>query len=136
MKWSLPLIGLSLAVLAGTAIAQPAVQDLENTNWVLAEIGADPVAQDSDSTLNFGDDGSVGGNGGCNSFGGSVEFEGDGALDISEIFSTMMACDALSQEQAFFAALEAATVYEIVDGDLVLSGAAGEVLAVLTPASE
>ena len=55
-------------------------------------------------------------------------------IDISQVFSTMMACDGLEQEQAFFAALEAADGFAIVDGNLrLLKG--DTIIAELTPGS-
>ncbi len=127
-----------LALAAATTLALPAIADgdgvaaLIGTTWRLTQIDGGPVAPNVASTLVISAD-SVGGNGGCNTYGGTLE-ETPGGIDISEVFSTMMACDGLEQEQAFFAALEAADSFALVEGNLHLLGS-GTVLAQLAPAS-
>ena len=62
----------------------------------------------------------VGGNGSCNSFGGSVTINDD-QLKFGALFSTKMYCDAVQQiETDFFAALGKVTRYEIKDNCLLL----------------
>ena len=119
-----------------TTLALPALADgedtvdLAGTTWRLTALAGDPVSPDINSTVIISAD-SVGGNGGCNTYGGDFKVTPDG-IDISQVFSTMMACDGLEQEQAFFAALEAANDFAIVDGNLqLLEG--GTVLAELAP---
>ncbi|KKB12840.1 hypothetical protein VE25_05215 [Devosia geojensis] len=97
-------------------------------NWRLVELDGEPAAEGFETTL-IVSPGQIGGNGGCNTYGGSLEVTGS-KIDITNVFSTMMACEeSLAQEQAFFAALENAQSYEIVDGALQLKGADGTVLA-------
>lgn len=63
---------------------------------------------------------SAGGNGGCNSFGGTVFTEGS-KIRLSHIFSTKMYCEGIQPtEDTFFKLLEQATRYVIVDNRLVL----------------
>jgi heat shock protein HslJ len=122
------ITALSVPVLAdGNEVA-----DLVGTSWKLTQLEGQPVADAVNSTLAISAD-SVGGNGGCNTYGGDFAQTPDG-IDISQVFSTMMACDGLQQEQAFFAALEATDAYALVDGDLHLMGN-GTVLAQLAPAN-
>lgn len=58
-------------------------------------------------TLEFGEDGQVGGSGGCNSYGGKYRAEGE-TLTFGEIESTLMACadgQVTTQESRFLQAL-------------------------------
>jgi len=59
--------------------------------------------------VQFGTNGEMNGNGGCNSFGGSYELNGE-RLIIGPIMSTKKACfgDVMQQESAFFQALQKA----------------------------
>lgn len=127
------------ALVAAAALAAPVLADgkapagnLADTKWTLVSIdgaAADPAVT---TTLNVTDD-RIGGNGGCNTYGGKLVYTADG-IDISEVFSTMMACDGLSQEQAYFKALEAATGYTITSSTLKLTDESGKTLAELTAA--
>lgn len=127
-----------LALAAVTTLSLPAVADgdgvaaLIGTSWRLTQLDSATVAPNVASTLVISAD-SIGGNGGCNTYGGKLEDTPNG-IDISEVFSTMMACEGLEQEQAFFAALEAADSFALVEGNLHLLGN-GTVLAQLAPAS-
>lgn len=65
--------------------------------------------------------GRVGGNGGCNSFGGSLKVK-DNSIMIDRIFSTQMYCaDVQSREDQFFRLLEKADHWYIADSRLELS---------------
>lgn len=122
-----------LALLSVRALADgEAPADLVGSRWQLTTLDGQPVAADTTSTLIISAD-SIGGNGGCNTYGGKLE-KTPGGIDISEVFSTMMACDGLEQEQAFFAALEAADSFALIDGGLQLLEN-DTVLAQLAPAS-
>lgn len=124
----LSLAALALLSLPATADGNP-LADLIGTSWKLAALDGAPVDAKITSTLVVSD--SIGGNGGCNTYGGNLAATPDG-IDISQVFSTMMACDGLAQEQAFFAALEAADSFAIVDGNLhLLEG--DTIVAELTP---
>jgi putative lipoprotein len=125
----LSLAALALLSLPATADGNP-LADLIGTSWKLAALDGAPVDAKITSTLVVSAD-SIGGNGGCNTYGGNLAATPDG-IDISQVFSTMMACDGLAQEQAFFAALEAADSFAIVDGNLhLLEG--DTIVAELTP---
>lgn len=127
---------LSLAALS--LLSVPAVADgnrldeIIDTSWKLTALNGTPTAAGVVSSLTISAD-RVGGNGGCNTFGGDLTATPDG-IDISHVFSTMMACDDLQQEQAFFAALEATNDFAVVDGNLQLLEN-GNVVAELAPAS-
>lgn len=110
---------------------------LVGTSWVLTELNGEPSAEGVDTTLSFREDG-AGGRGGCNSYGGSVSFDGEDGIALSEVFSTMMACPdpQMAQEQAYFRALEDVSSYAL-DGDtLSLLDAEGTVLAVFNSSAE
>ncbi|AEQ53518.1 YbaY family lipoprotein [Pelagibacterium halotolerans] len=115
-----------------TEVILPA--DLAGRGWLLTMLGDTPSAEGIETTLVFGEsDSSLGGTGGCNSYGGSVTFEDDGRLSISDVFSTMMACEdrKMSQERAFFDALGATSSYRIESEALILLDSAGNAVATL-----
>ncbi|WP_417578661.1 YbaY family lipoprotein [Pelagibacterium sp.] len=109
--------------------------DLLGTSWVLTMLGDQPASTDFETTLHFSDtEASLGGVGGCNSYGGTIASQGEGSLIISNVFSTMMACDdaKMSQERAYFDALSIVSGYGIEDGVLTLVDQDGKVLVALT----
>lgn len=127
----LSLAALALLSLPAAADGDP-LADLIGTNWQLAALDGAPVDTKVTSTLVISAD-SIGGNGGCNTYGGNLAATPDG-IDITEVFSTMMACDGLAQEKAFFAALEATDGFAIVDGNMhLLEG--DTIVAEFTPGS-
>ncbi|GGA41340.1 META domain-containing protein [Pelagibacterium lentulum] len=139
-----PRLALATAILAAAGAiayangnsshAESTAADLAGTSWMLTELEGMPGAEGVDTTLTFHEDGGLGGNGGCNSYGGSVSFEDANGIDISEVFSTMMACEEpkMGQEQHYFRALEAATNFTL-DGDvLTLSDDVDNPLVVLS----
>jgi heat shock protein HslJ len=93
---------------------------------------------DSKVTLNFGADGQVSGNAGCNNYSGGYETSGD-QLKVGPLASTMMACDkpagVMEQEQLYLAALQNAAIYEISGDTLTIrdTGGATQVLATASP---
>lgn len=107
----------------GAELVFNAIQTLAGSAWTLVSIGDDAVLESSVITLEFGEDGNVRGNGGCNLFRSSFSADGE-SLTLAPILSTRRACadpEAQMQENAYFAALEATTGYTF-DGDrLVLT---------------
>ncbi len=90
---------------------------LPGTRWQLVSYGAPDdrisVIKDSTIVLEFGEDGRAGGSSGCNRYGGSYILQG-ATITFGELFSTRMACAdsaVMAQEQAYLAALRAATGY-------------------------
>lgn len=99
---------------------------LVGTTWELVSIGTPEaitsVIGDAQVSLTLDDMGHISGNGGCNGFGGSYSVNGD-AIAFTEVIHTEMACldpDAMQQESDYFAALNAATRYEIEGGALTI----------------
>ncbi|RDE09372.1 YbaY family lipoprotein [Pelagibacterium lacus] len=124
---------LSEAPGAEAEAAMPA--ELAGTAWRLSLLGAEAANEGVESTLRFEAGGaSLGGNGGCNSYGGNIAFAEDGSFAIGQVAATLMACDpaSMEQEQGFFAALQAATAYGIEGDTLILIDAEGNRLATLT----
>ncbi|MCL4863646.1 MAG: YbaY family lipoprotein [Caldilineaceae bacterium] len=126
------LLLVASMVLAAACVpisAPPAAPDassdpLDNTNWVLVRLEADPPvdfdAATVEVTLGFAE-GQVGGRSGCNQYGGSYVIDGDG-LTVGALFSTMMACPEplMAVEAAFTDALSAAERYELSNGELTI----------------
>ena len=108
------------------------VPDLKGTSWLLVEINGQPVLDGSDPTLVFEND-RAGGNGSCNTFGGDYTAE-KGKLTFGSIFSTLMYCEGvMDQETAYLAALEEAAGYHVKDGNLQILNADGQVTLTLAP---
>ncbi|MBE0580575.1 META domain-containing protein [Devosia sp.] len=128
-----------LALAAALSLSLTAVADGESlatlvgTSWRLTQLDDESVAPAVTATLVISAD-SIGGNGGCNTYGGNIAATPTG-IDITEVFSTLMACDNLEQEQAFLAALEAADAFAMAAGNLQLLEN-GTVLAELAPANQ
>ena len=76
----------------------------------------------------FGDDGTVSGSAGCNSFGGSYAVTGDAGLSIEPGAMTQMACDEplMQLEAAYVAALGEVRSFEVIDEDATLLLTGGE----------
>jgi putative lipoprotein len=118
----------------GEATSSALPVELAGTGWLLTMLGDAPSADGVETTLIFSEtDSSLGGVGGCNSYGGSIAFEDDGSLSISEVYSTMMACEEakMSQERAFFDALGMTSGYSIESETLTLFDAEGNAVATL-----
>lgn len=62
----------------------------------------------------------IGGNGGCNTYGGSFSQTGK-TVKFSEIFSTKMWCDNAPPENQYFQTLEESVYYELKNGQLILT---------------
>jgi heat shock protein HslJ len=77
-------------------------------------------------TAIFGADGSLSGNGGCNSYNSTYKVDGD-KITIGAVAATRMACaqDVMDQEQAYFTALANATTYSLSKNTLELRDATG-----------
>lgn len=126
-----PILTLTaLAVLLFTAAltsAQP-TDPLTGSTWVLVAL-PDDAAPQAEITLTFDAENRVGGNGGCNSYGGNYTLDGD-TLTFSALFSTMMACaePSMAQELAYLSALESTQTYTLTRDTLTLTDARGQTL--------
>ena len=98
---------------------------LLGAGWVLASLtnpdGEITVPPASAPVINFSEDGSLSGNGGCNNIMSEFTAE-DGSISFSPIASTMMYCDGVMDlESSFTIGLEAVSRYEISGNRLLLS---------------
>jgi heat shock protein HslJ len=112
-----------------TAVSADPAQ-LENS-WLLLELNGRPLVAGTEISLNFEND-ALGGNSGCNVYGGSYAAGADGRIEIGDMFSTLMAClddGVMEQESAYNSALSDAVAFELTDNDqtLLLRNAAGEI---------
>jgi heat shock protein HslJ len=91
----------------------------------------------STATIQFGPDGTVSGNTGCNSFNGSYTVDGS-SLEINpDVAATMMACESASQqlETQFLTALSEVASWERSGQTVTLRDPAGSTQLTLTAAS-
>jgi heat shock protein HslJ len=122
------LLLLTAACTPGAGVAPEA--ELAGTEWVLVRYGptaapVEPLA-DNPPTLSFDDD-TLGGNTGCNHYGGEYQVEGN-RLVINEIFQTLIGCPEplMEQEGAYLGALRAADTFTLTGGSLTLFYEDGE----------
>ena len=102
---------------------------LDGTSWRLQSLDGRPVS--AMATLNFEAGGGYGGRAACNTYFGEVGVFQDFTIDFGPTGATRVACPQLSEEQAYFSALAAATDFRPGrEGDtLALLGAGGATLA-------
>lgn len=125
MKNAIKLFGSSIFLCGILAVAGLG-QNLPEGEWRLASYNfTDQIAYPVDKmriSLNIREGGKLGGKAGCNVYGGNYSID-DGKLKISDIISTMMACEEPSMqfERHFFATLAAADGFALADGELTIS---------------
>jgi len=108
-------------------------QDLAGTGWRVDSLGEAGVVVEAVVTLNFGDDGRVAGETGCNSFNGPYVSE-DASISIGPLAVTRAACPdpaRAAMETAYLAALDGAARYSIDEHVLTFYGQNDEVLVEL-----
>jgi heat shock protein HslJ len=124
----------------GSAIRRTLVAILSKTvapalvgpTWRLVTLEGRDIVAGTHVTATFDDKSRVSGSGGCNRYFGGATVAGD-ELSVGRLGSTMMYCGAegvMPQEQAYYAALEKAKTYRIVDGELRLGPHPGVVTLV------
>ncbi|MCB0195939.1 MAG: META domain-containing protein [Anaerolineae bacterium] len=106
---------------SGTMRFSPQSNDLAGSNWIVTSYnnGQEAVVNtmtDTELTANFGTDGRITGNSGCNNYSAGFTVDGNN-ITIEQGLSTMMACiepeGVMDQEQEFLAALASAATYQI-----------------------
>lgn len=123
---------LSLA----TLLSAPAWADGDELHgrWLAEDIEGGGVIDRLQTTLEFRDDGTVGGSGGCNRFTGRANISGQN-LVFPPLAATNMACTpaAMNQEGKFFGALGKVATWraDASTRKLTLLDGAGKVLLVL-----
>ncbi len=118
-----PFFIILMLVLTIAVPAQAQSSPLAGSAWYLVAYGSgSPLPQEAHVTLIFGADDSVGGFGGCNSYGGNYTINGD-TISFNGIISTLMACaeEIMTVEQAYLNGLQTATNYHLKDGQLIIA---------------
>ena len=133
---TLMIAALTATLLGGCCACRKGKNNLPllGTEWQLKRLmGRDYTFDKGLFTFTFNDKGEVAGKGACNRIFGSYTTSKTGALTISGIGSTRMACPDIATETAFIELLERATHYEI-DGNMLLILCNGEMQAILQAA--
>ncbi len=130
-KISLTLITLfNLAVLILSACASGGASASPTGEWSLISYGdasnPTPALPNAETSINFNEDGTFGGNAGCNSFGADYKVNDD-QITFGSIMSTMMFCEETSaQESAVLAILTDKTVsFAISENELTIKSTDG-----------
>ncbi len=121
------LILIGLLLLGGAAVSAQTSDDLAGTQWQLISIAGTPLPEQVIITLLFNDEAQASGMGGCNGYGATYTIDGS-AIQLTDIVSTLMACDLLDYEVAYFAALQTASSYELSANELTITYEDGQQL--------
>jgi heat shock protein HslJ len=130
------VITLSLAACAPSEVGIPttgedqtpsAETSLASTRWRLVSYGQPgsetPVMEGTEVNLQFEDDNQSGGFGGCNTFGAQYEVSDGNQLSVTNIVSTLMACNdegLMDQETRYLDALQSAESFELTGDSLMI----------------
>jgi heat shock protein HslJ len=109
--------------------ARPAAPDLAGTHWTVTSIDGRDTLDRTELTADFGVDGRINGNSGCNRFSGPYVQTGN-TVSFGEVLSTRRACteaDRQRQEDRLLGVLRGATTAQLVRGELQLRGRGGSV---------
>lgn len=128
LAWAV-LLTLALVACGGG----PAV-DLVGTEWTLTSLEGKDLLPDTTITATFGEDGTLGGKSGCNSYNTTYETDGDKMVVSELIAATMMMCEeaVMDQEQGYFLSLSATATHEIKGSELTLNDGGGSPRLVFT----
>jgi len=103
--------------------------------WQLVSYGSPSdqtaAAPNVETSIEFGDDGRMSGNVGCNGFGGDYTVDGD-QIEFGPVMSTMMFCEAVAEQESSTLAVFQETATLVLDGDtLTITSADGNSSIVL-----
>lgn len=118
---------LGLGITTGCSASGASSASLEQTRWQLELPGTQPALKARPVTLAFQADNRVGGEAGCNGYGGTYNLNGD-QLTFTDLVSTLMACaepEIMEQEQQFLTSLGQSTGYKLEGNRLVILDANG-----------
>jgi len=106
-------------------------QKLMIPRWFLSSLTVNGQAVElgeAQLTLQFEEGGAMNGQGGCNSFSGKYEANLNGEMHFGDIAATLMACDNMQIETAYFQGLNSVERFqtENIDGKLILSSTDGK----------
>jgi heat shock protein HslJ len=100
---------------------------LEGKKWILVELRGKPVVQKEGNREGFiqfdMETSSASGNSTCNSFSGGYELKGQNQITFGNIAATMMACEEMETERAFYEVLKQADNYSVSDTSMTLNKA-------------
>ena len=126
------LAGIALVMLQGRQMAQSNLAgggaSLTGKQWRPLTVGAESMPEDSGMYVQFEEDGSINGHGGCNSFFGNLQ-QSDSGVTMSPLGATRMACPepVMRRETAFLDALQSARQFgvgsdrlQLLDGNRTL----------------
>jgi heat shock protein HslJ len=127
-------VTIIILVLLSACTSQTSLVD---TKWQVVNLDGETALEDITVTLNFGED-SIGGNDGCNVYGGSYTATESTIQFGSDLFSTEMYCTEkiMTQSTAFYNVLSLVTDYKADSQLLTLFNADGKKLAELIPVQE
>lgn len=114
---------------------------LVGAKWMLTKLNGD-VVNLSNTKLKqpfirlTAKDSGVGGNGGCNAFGGTFKLKNNQNIEFSEMLATMMYCDDSGIESVFMSNLRKASSYTIVNNELTFKDENGYVLSTFESVAE
>jgi heat shock protein HslJ len=132
------VISLALAACAAPGTTTP--NTLAGTSWKLTSYGPvaspKPAAPDVETSLDFGNDGKVSGNFGCNSFSGDYTVNDD-TIRFGAIMTTLMACEGsrMEQEAAGFQVLKETIHYKLDGSTLTITSSDGGNVLTFTAAA-
>lgn len=138
LRARLAATGLAVAALVSTACSSaPPMADaprLEGTAWVLASLPGRTPTDGATATLRF-EGGRAAGTDGCNRYTTTYSPSGGRLQFAAPAASTMMACapEVMDQARAFASSLAATRGYRVADGQLLLLGPDGAVVARFAP---
>lgn len=128
MKYIMLLVFLlGLGITAGCVASGASAVSLEQTGWQLEMLGTQPALTARPVTLTFQADNHVGGEAGCNGYGGTYSLNGD-QLTFSYLSSTLRACaepEFMEQEQKYLSSLAQTAGYKLEGNRLVILDAKG-----------
>lgn len=119
-------------------VYQAQTQDLSDTSWEATGFNNSKQAVvgslvGTSLTADFGKDGTLSGNSGCNTYTGGYKVNGD-QITIGPLASTMMACSepagVMDQEAQYLAALQSAATYQI-EGNVMQLRTKDDAMAVI-----
>ena len=111
-----------------SAVEMPKI-DLTGTKWVLVSNSGTNPLPDHEITLEFQEDGRMGGSAGCNSYGADYALQGVSFVP-GMIISTMMACEEpiMQHESSYLSALQSMQYFQLDTDQLLLVNPDGHYL--------
>ena len=130
ISWMVISFLVASGLILSACAANGPTDTLAGTFWKLVSYGKaenqTPAAPGIEKSLDFGSDGKVKGNVGCNQFSGNYELK-NGKIDFGKLVSTLMACPEpqMTQERMVFQVMAGTASAEIRGNSLTISDASG-----------